>query len=78
MMFFILVQKVSLNFGYYLKNICQKDLSKIAQSGHSGHRHCDQLATFLQYMAIKNSAKYVQYIDNQKSCNKHLLKTKCK
>ena len=34
-MFFTLTQKVIINFGYFLKKICHKDFSKIAQSGHT-------------------------------------------
>ena len=29
-------QKVSKHFGYFCKEICQQELSKIAQSGHTG------------------------------------------
>ena len=34
-----MAQKVSRYFGYYCRKICQQDLSKIAQSGHTGRRH---------------------------------------
>ena len=34
-----MAQKVSRYFGYYCRKICQQDLSKIAQSGHTGRCH---------------------------------------